>query len=178
MLQLPLKEEGAYLAIVRGDHLFTSGLVLISPLKLDVKEDPPAGSVRVTVSDAATGKALADAEVKALGSARPLVVSGTTDPRGVVEVGNLEGTATVIVRQGDNRYAFHRGTRHLGSVAGAGGDAIPAAALPKGKVLEKGEYLKNIDQSNKAVQQKQMQEWDTKRRANSKGVEASDVMTK
>jgi hypothetical protein len=177
VLQLPLKEEGAYLAIVRGDHLFTSGLVLISPLKLEVKEDP-AGSVRVAVTDAATGKVLADAEVKALGSARPLVMSGTTDPRGVVEVGNLEGTATVIVKQGDNRYAFHRGTRFLGSRGGGGGDATPAASRPTGKVLEKGEYLKNIDQSNKAVQQKQMQDWDTKRRANSKGVEASDVMKK
>jgi hypothetical protein len=48
----------------------------------------------------------------------------------------------------------------------------------KRKVLEKGEYLKNIDESNKAVQKLQIQNWESKRRSNSKGVEASDVMKK
>ena len=193
VLTLPVADEGAYLAIVRGDHLFTSGLVLISPLKLDVKENPE-GSVRVAVTDAASGKALADAEVKALGSASGEVQSGTTDPRGVFEVADIRGTSTVIVKQGDHRYAFHRGTMKLGafdlpelpnSVGGSGGadpfaaePAAKPAMQPKGKVLEKGEYLKNIEESNKAVQQKQMQNWDVKRRSNSKGVEASDVMKK
>jgi tetratricopeptide (TPR) repeat protein len=48
VLTLPVKEEGAYLAIVRGDNLFTSGLVLVSALKLEVKENS-SGTVRVTV---------------------------------------------------------------------------------------------------------------------------------
>ncbi|HEX2748033.1 MAG TPA: MG2 domain-containing protein, partial [Verrucomicrobiales bacterium] len=39
VLTLPVKEEGAYLVILRGDNLFTSGLVLVSPLKLEVKEN-------------------------------------------------------------------------------------------------------------------------------------------
>jgi hypothetical protein len=177
VLELPVKEEGAYLAIVRGDNLFTSGLVLISPLKLEVKENPE-GSVRATVTDAASGKALADAEVKALGSASPEVQSGTTDPRGVFEVGGIRGTSTIIVKQGDHRYAFHRGTRALGPrtppPSSNSLDAIPS----KRRVLEKGEYLRNIDESNKAVQQQQMQNWESKRRSNSKGVEASDVMKK
>ena len=186
VLHLPVKEEGAYLAIVRGDNLFTSGLVLISPLKLEVKETPE-GSVRATVTDAATGKALADAEVKALGSSSPQVQSGTTDPRGVFEVSGIQGTSTVIVRQGDNRYAFHRGTLTLGShnspmPAQNLGNSPPAkpstSASPKRQVLEKGEYLKNIDESNRAVQKSQIQNWESKRRANSKGVEASDVMKK
>jgi len=186
VLRLPVKEEGAYLAIVRGDNLFTSGLVLISPLKLEVKENPE-GSVRATVTDAATGKALADAEVKALGSSSPEVQSGTTDPRGVFEVGGIQGTSTVIVRQGDNRYAFHRGTLTLGSrnppqpsqsFGNAPATQPSATASPKRQVLEKGEYLKNIDESNKAVQKSQIQNWESKRRSNSKGVEASDVLKK
>ena len=186
VLELPVREEGAYLAIVRGDNLFTSGLVLISPLKLEVKEHPE-GSVRATVTDAATGKALADAEVKALGSSSPEVQSGTTDPRGVFEVAGIMGTSTVIVRQGDNRYAFHRGTQALGtrfppppsqSTGNAFATKPGAAASPKRQVLEKGEYLRNIDESNKAVQKSQIQNWESKRRANSKGVEASDVMKK
>jgi hypothetical protein len=181
VLNLPVKDEGAYLAIVRGDNLFTSGLVLISPLKLEVKESPE-GSVRATVTDAATGKALADAEVKALGSAGREVQSGTTDPRGVFEVGGIQGTSTVIVKQGDNRYAFHRGNTVLqANIPQEVPQSSGGAASPKPsnrKVLEKGEYLKNIDESNKAVQKQQIQSWDSKRRANSKGIEASDVMKK
>ncbi|MEI6606572.1 MAG: hypothetical protein WCP35_14780 [Verrucomicrobiota bacterium] len=185
-LHLPVKEEGAYLAIVRGDNLFTSGLVLISPLKLEVKENPE-GSVRATVTDAASGKALADAEVKALGSSSQEVHSGTTDPRGVFEVGSIQGTSTVIVRQGDSRYAFHRGTLALGSrnppppSHSVGSNTVTkpsSAATPKRQVLEKNEYLKNIDESNKAVQKSQIQNWESKRRSNSKGVEASDVLKK
>ena len=182
VLKLPVKEEGAYLAIVRGDNLFTSGLVLISPLKLEVKENPK-GRVRATVTDAATGKALADAEVKALGSENQEVQSGTTDPRGVFEVGDIDGTSTVIVKQGDNRYAFHRGSMVLKSgtppqLPNSVGTFDPKGSVPNRKVLEKGEYLKNIDESNKAVQKQQIQKWESKRRSNSKGVEASDVMKK
>ena len=186
VLHLPVKEEGAYLAIVRGDNLFTSGLVLVSPLKLEVKENPE-GSVRATVTDAATGKALADAEVKALGSSSQEVQSGTTDPRGVFEVGGIQGTSTVIVKQGANRYAFHRGSLTLGShnpqpllpeLGNAPAAKPGTTAAPKRQVLEKGEYLKNIDESNKAVQKSQIQNWESKRRSNSNGVEASDVLKK
>ena len=195
-LTLPVKDEGAYLAIVRGDNLFTSGLVLISPLKLEVKENE-AGSVRVNVTDAATGKALADAEVKALGSNSQEVQEGTTDPRGVYEAGDISGTATVIVKQGENRYAFHRGTVDIGfdppqipqtfggqaPANAAQGGAFPVtpttpAGSGKPKVMSKGDYLKNIDESNKMLQQQQIQNWDTKRRSNAKGVEASEALSK
>jgi hypothetical protein len=199
-LVLPVTEEGAYLAIVRGDNLFTSGLVLISPLKLEVKENQ-SGSVRVNVTDAATGKALADAEVKALGSNSQEVQSGTTDPRGVFEAGNISGTSTVIVKQGENRYAFHRGTAMLGfdspqipqtfggqapaggrgsgrgmGVGSGFGNGQGAAAKPK--VMSKGDYLKNVDESNKKLQQQQIQNWEGKRRSNPKGVEASEALSK
>jgi tetratricopeptide (TPR) repeat protein len=180
-LTLPVKEEGAYLAIVRGDNLFTSGLVLVSPLKLEVKESKE-GRVRVNVTDAAGGKAVADAEVKALGSRSPEVQTGSTDPRGVYEVSGISGTSAVVVKQGDNRYAFHRGTVELGAApeqTPANGVTAPAAMTkPKGNILEKGEYLKNINESNKAVQEQQLQNWDMKRRGNSKGVEAKDVFKK
>lgn len=194
-LTLPVTEEGAYLAIVRGDNLFTSGLVLISPLKLEVKEND-AGSVRVNVTDAASGKALADAEVKALGSASQEVASGTTDPRGVFEAADISGEATVIVKQGENRYAFHRGTQNLGfdppqipqtfggqlPANGAQGNAFPVTpttpSAGKPKVMSKGDYLKNIDESNKMLQQRQLDTWDAKRRSNAKGVEASEALSK
>ncbi len=40
-LQLALKEEGAYLVVTRGDDLHASGLVLVSPLAVEVQEDAP-----------------------------------------------------------------------------------------------------------------------------------------
>ena len=195
-LTLPVKDEGAYLAIVRGDNLFTSGLILISPLKLEVKEDQ-GGSVRVNVTDAASGKALSDAEVKALGSNSSDVQSGTTDPRGVFEAGNISGTSTVIVKQGENRYAFHRGTVNIGLLppqipATFGVDPFANGGVPalhnrpaapgtpgsKPKMLEKGRYLENIDESNKKLQREQIQNWDEKRRGNAKGVEAGKALMK
>jgi len=200
-LTLPVKDEGAYLAIVRGDNLFTSGLILISPLKLEVKEDL-GGSVRVNVTDAGSGKALADAEVKALGSANQDVQSGTTDPRGVFEAGSISGEATVIVKQGENRYAFHRGTVAIGfdppqvpqtfgndpaqaaDPFASGGASqlrrvtLPPGSKPSGKVLGKEQYFQNIDESNKKLQKQQIDAWDFKRRGNAKGVEAGEALKK
>src|SRR5690606_30113534 len=105
---LPLAEEGAYLVIARADDLFTSGLVLITALQMDVREDAAAGAVRVNVRTAADGKYVADAEVKAIASGGGDIQSGATDPRGLFEASGLSGTATVIARQGENRFAFHR----------------------------------------------------------------------
>ncbi len=50
-LELPLKEEGAYLVVCQGENLYTSGLVLVSPLALEIQEDAASGRVRVTVKD-------------------------------------------------------------------------------------------------------------------------------
>jgi len=38
-----VKEEGAYLLVCRGGDLYASGLVLVSPLAVEVQEDAPAG---------------------------------------------------------------------------------------------------------------------------------------
>ena len=50
-LALPLKDEGAYLVVCRGDDLHASGLVLITPLAVEVQEDAVSGRVRTTVKD-------------------------------------------------------------------------------------------------------------------------------
>src|SRR5262249_55249209 len=54
-LDLGLTKEGAYLVMVRGDNLYASGIVLVSPLELEVLEEADAGRVRVTVREASTG---------------------------------------------------------------------------------------------------------------------------
>ena len=50
-MSLDLEGEGAYLVICRGDDLFSSGLVLITPLDIEVQEDAVSGRVRVNVRD-------------------------------------------------------------------------------------------------------------------------------
>ncbi len=180
-LDLKIKDVGAYLAIVRGDDLFTSGLVIISPLRLEVKEDP-SGAVRVHVIDTATGRFLPGAAVKALGSASAVVQNGVTDPRGLVELGDLAGKATIIVQQEGNAYAIHRGTNEIGSVATLKGppDEKSAASLPKPlrKLLEKNDYLGNINGDNFTLQNNQRDKWDMNRRSNKKGVKAQDALKK
>jgi hypothetical protein len=186
-----VKDEGAYLAIVRGDDLFASGLVVISSLTLEVKENAAEGSVRVNLTDAAKGSAISDAEVKALANGSTVVQSGATDPRGVFEATGLKGLATIIVRQGANRYAFHRGTQVLGTAAqpaqgttNISGNELPVPAKDanrkpvKGKVLDKEEYLNNLNDANRGLQELQIKNWDEKRRSNNKGVEAKDVFKK
>ncbi len=43
-LELPLEDEGAYLVVCRGDNLHASGLVLISPLTLEIQEETKSGA--------------------------------------------------------------------------------------------------------------------------------------
>ena len=52
-LPLPLNEEGAYLVVCRGDNLHASGLVLVTPLAVEVQADAVSGQVRTTVKDQA-----------------------------------------------------------------------------------------------------------------------------
>ncbi len=114
-LTLPLKEEGAYLVVCRGENLYSSGLVLISPFELEVQEDAVSGRVRVTVKNAVTDQYAADVHVKTIGSANSQFVSGETDLRGIFIADAIQGTSTVIAKHEPNLYAFYRGQKVLGS---------------------------------------------------------------
>ena len=100
--------------MARGGDLYTSGIVLVSPLELEVLEEADAGRVRVRVKDATTGAAVAKAQVKVIGSDNPRFISGETDLRGVMVAEGVTGTATVVARKGTSHYAFHRGKTYLG----------------------------------------------------------------
>jgi alpha-2-macroglobulin len=97
-LALPLKEEGAYLVVCRGDDLHASGLVLVSPLKVEVEEDATSGRVRTTVKDVVNDKYLNDVQVKVIGSNNSDFVSGATDLRGVFVADGIRGSSTVIAQ--------------------------------------------------------------------------------
>ena len=133
-LALPLKKEGAYLVVCRGEDLYASGLLLISPLEIESHFDPPTGQVRVFVKDATTGKYLSDVQVKLMPrqAAGVANVVGATDLRGVF-VGNCPATAATIVAQaGSGRYAYFASPPPASDTRGAVAAAGPAAGRSDG----------------------------------------------
>ena len=157
-LQLPLKEEGAYLVVCRGDNLYTSGLVLVSPLELEIQEDATSGRVRVTVKDSVKKQYTGDVHVKVIGSRNTDFTSGETDLRGIFVADKIQGTGTVIARADTDRYAFYRGKTHLGPKPQSAkktpkqGQAAPNDAQQTGG---KGLLLDNVRGTNTLFQQEQ-----------------------
>ena len=176
--KLPITDEGAYLAICRGDDLYTSGLILITPLKLEIQETPSEGSVRVNVRDlTAGGNYIPEVLVKVVGTHNDVFLSGHTDLRGVFQAEGVSGTATVLARTDGGKYAFYRGSHSHGNVPNLNTQAAQqqeaAAKVPaKGKKqLEQADYLMNIELQNKAVQEGNWKAWDLQRRGDNQGVE-------
>lgn len=112
-IALPIKDEGAYLVVCRGDNLHASGFVLVSPLVLDVQEDPVSGQVRTTVKNAVQEKYAPGVHVKVIGSRDHEFKAGETDLRGVFSAEPVSGRSTIIAQSNDNRYAFYRGDKDL-----------------------------------------------------------------
>ena len=169
-VQLDLKDEGAYLVIVRVDDLFTSGLVLITPLRLEIQEDAGAGSIRVNVRDRETGRYIPKVHVKAIGSADSDFRAGDTDLRGIFATDGLNGLPTVIARAEDSRYAFYRGEHSLGN---ANRNNAPRQQQ-RGQAtqqLELNDYLKNATDLNNFNNTNQIQGWDSLRRSGKGGVQ-------
>jgi uncharacterized protein YfaS (alpha-2-macroglobulin family)/outer membrane protein assembly factor BamD (BamD/ComL family) len=108
-IDIPLDEEGAYLVVCRGENLYASGLVLVSPLALSVSEDATSGRVRVSVKNSITDAFVDDVHVKVIGSANDQFRSGPTDLRGLFVGDDIRGTSTVIAQVDHDQYAFYRG---------------------------------------------------------------------
>ncbi len=172
MIPLTLKDEAAYLIICRGDDLFASSMVLITPLKIEVQEDSVSGRIRANVLDTVKGGYRPEVHVKAIGSADSEFRSGETDQRGLFIADNLRGKATVIAREGNSRYAFFRGADWLGTPQ----DAQPAPQQP---MLQQGmdvDYKGNLNIKNCEMQQLNNDSWNSKRRSNrSKGVKIENA---
>jgi len=176
--KLPLEEEGAYLVVCRGESLHTSGLVLVTPLEVEVQEDAASGRVRTTVKDTLTDRFLRDVHVKVIGSANEDFVAGQTDLRGVFVADGIAGTTTVIAQADKARYAFYRGSTPL---------AVP---LPERKAAEKGkakapkpaapaaaaeDLLEGLRGQNRAFQGQQAEQLDRMYENVKGGLEASEA---
>ena len=136
-IDLGLAKEGAYLVMIRGDDLYTSGIVLVSPLELEVLEEPTSGRVRVTVRDAATKEFVPKVQVKVIGSGNRDFLSGDTDLRGVFLAEGVQGEAAVVARKGAAQYAFYRGATPLAAPA-------PAPSTPANASGAQGAPLEQI----------------------------------
>ncbi|HZZ71655.1 MAG TPA: tetratricopeptide repeat protein [Pirellulales bacterium] len=156
-LDLPLKDEGAYLVVVRGGDLFASGLVLVSPLTLEVQEDSQSGEVRTTVKDSTKDKYVNDVHVKVIGSLNHDFTAGATDLRGVFTAEAIRGTSTVIAQADNSRYAFFRGSTVLGPPAAQPNAAAATPAAKPQQPLGNG-LLDNLNKDNNDIQ-KQQSDW-------------------
>ncbi len=168
-VELGLEEEGAYLVICRGDDRYTSGLVLITPLKLEVDTEPKSGRVRVNLINTVKDVRPAEVHVKAIGSAEQRFHSGETDLRGVFVADGLRGRVTVIARQGTSRYAFYRGKKVIGKPdqQAQTTQRQQRAKTPPRQV----DYQSNLRKRNKALQQRGQQMWEQLQRSGQQGVE-------
>ena len=129
-LPLPLEDEGAYLVVCRGEDLHASGLVLVTPLAVEVQHDAAAGQVRATVKDVVADRYLNDVHVKVIGSGNPDFVSGSTDLRGVFAAEGIQGSPTVIAQAGPRQYAFFR------SPPGAQAPQYPPTGMPAQAMMD------------------------------------------
>jgi uncharacterized protein YfaS (alpha-2-macroglobulin family)/outer membrane protein assembly factor BamD (BamD/ComL family) len=168
--RLALKDEGAYLVICRGDDLFASGLVLVTPLKMEVQEDNQSGQVRANVLDAVKGGYRAGVHVKAIGSADREFKSGETDLRGIFAADGLRGKATVIARDAEARYAFYRGANWLGAPEKA--ETPPPAAQPAAQQMD---YQMNLRSNQQVIQGKNIQQFEQMRRTKQSGVQINQA---
>ncbi|GAB4145397.1 MAG: hypothetical protein Tsb009_17540 [Planctomycetaceae bacterium] len=172
-LLLPLKDEGAYLVVCRGENLYASGLAVVSPLSLEVQEDATSGRVRVTVKNIVTGKYTSDVHVKVIGSANRKFVSGETDLRGIFIADAIRGTSTIIARAEKNRYAFHRGKIFLGRVAENRPRKAPQSPKPsqKSKATGKDSLLEGLQKQNSIFNGNQRNQYRNLLKNKSRGVQ-------
>ena len=156
-LKLPLDEEGAYLIVCRGDNLHTSGFVLISPLKLEVQQDPASGQVRTTLKNTLDDKYVSNVHVKVIGTRDSDFKAGETDLRGVFSAEPISGRATVIAQSTDHRYAFYRGeTELLPQPAANSQPPAPQSSTPAQQGSQNDYLLQELNTGNTFIQQQQI----------------------
>jgi hypothetical protein len=155
-LKFPLKDEGAYLVVCRGDNLHTSGMVLVSPLALEIQEQADSGRVRTTIRDVAEEKYVSDVHVKVIGTRNEDFVSGETDLRGVFVADGIQGRSMVIAQAPGGRYAFFRGQTELGPPPAqqAPADEPSAEASPM-EATGKEALLEGLKGANVEIQMQQ-----------------------
>lgn len=141
---------GAYLIMCRADDLFTSGLVLVTPIALDVQREPGAGRVRVNVVNAIDRGGAKSVHVKVIGLGMSEFVSGETDLRGVYVADGVNGHPSAIARDQAGHVALFRSEEALLALAAASMEKPGQAKAPAPG--EKADYRKNLMEENRGLQ--------------------------
>ena len=129
--------------MVRGENLYSSGIVLVSALEMEVLEEPESGRVRVTVRDANTKDFVPKVQVKVIGNHNRDFISGETDLRGVFVAEGVSGEAAAVARKGKTQYAFFRGTTNLGATKPQAEKAAQAEMLNGVQSLDQNLRIQN-----------------------------------
>ena len=168
-LQLPLKDEGAYLVVCRAENQYASGMVLVTPLALEMQEQAESGRVRATVRNVVGQQYVPNAEVKVIGTRNDDFVSGKTDLRGIFVADGIQGRSMVIAQAADGGYAFFRGQTELGpppqlppvaTTPEAAQPAAPAeaAAAAAPEASGKAQLLEGLQNRNNVIQAEKVQQ--------------------
>jgi tetratricopeptide (TPR) repeat protein len=165
---IPLNnKEGAYLVMARGGDLDASGILLVTPLELEVLEEADSGRVRVVVRDAVSKAFVPKVQVKVIGTANPTFVAGQTDLRGVFVAEGIQGQVTAVARKGTGQYAFYRGK----AVVVAGRIRQATAPAQKADDAKKAESLdNNLKIQNSTNQDRQLDRLQNRFKSQQRGV--------
>jgi tetratricopeptide (TPR) repeat protein len=163
-IDLPFENTGAYLVLVRSKEAFASGLVLITPLSMEIQETQDA--VRATILEGKKMSPVRDVYVKASNGSD--FKDDSTDLRGAatIEIEGGEGL-TVVARRGKDEYAFFRSKTDTGEIE-----------LPWFDVSEKVSYNSSILEDNEMVQQEvasNLQNNFRRRKKNERGLQANQI---
>jgi hypothetical protein len=172
-VSLELPRAGAYLVIARGDELHTSGLVLVSGLALEVREDLVAGRIRVEVLDITQDRYAGKVHVKVIGSGDSAFQEGESDPRGLFVADGVNGTATVIVRGQDNQFAFYRGVTPPALLQAQ--QQLEQQGLAGEMSQEGDQYLQNVLLFNNDAQTQRQTRYKENLKQTRKGVKVEQV---
>jgi len=183
-LKLPIKDVGAYLLVCRGDSTFASGLVIVTPLELKIRENAEKGDIRLHLWDSEKKSYVADAEIKAFDKLGSRAQKGRTDPRGVFQAGGITGRVAVVVKHDDTRYAYYRSANPLlpmpnvpTATSPVSGQNVPAAIMPRSAAKPgaggRAAYMFQLKGKLKAGNKAQKAIWSEKLQKAEKGVKAS-----
>ena len=128
----PLDQGRGVLVMVRGENLYASGIVLVTPLELEVLEEAgarpgPRGGARRATKDL-----VPKVQVKVIGTREPELLRGETDLRGVFVAEGVSGQVTAVARKDAGQYAFYRGKSQVGT-----SPKIPPPPISAGKPTPK-----------------------------------------
>lgn len=163
-IDLPFEKTGAYLVLIRSREAFASGLVLITPLSMEVQETQDA--VRATILEGEKKSPVRDVYVKASNGSD--FKDDSTDLRGAatIEIDGGDGL-TVVARRGKNEYAFFRSKTNTDDVE-----------LPWFDVSEKVSYNSSILEENEMLQQQVASDLETnfkRRKKGERGLQANQI---